>query len=600
MPAFFRRLFSALPIGLLALFLLLVSGSLALLYSWVTLDALHLLRRTIYARNEMPEFVLQVAPARYALLRTSLWGAALGAAATLAYRLRRGQLSVELRELSQNLRAVISSVWGSVVRLSLPEKLAGSLLLLGVLALRLYYAAVYPLSTDEVATYDYFVSGGPVASTSFYPIPNNHVLFSLSCWVVSWFTSHDVVILRLPTLLFSLVGTAAAYALLIRVTSFRIASCAAGLFCLSPLSLYYAMTGRGYFLLIVLTLGQFFATLAILHSARFQRLGWGAFVLTGVLGLYTIPTYAYPLVSLGLWLAVVFFRRQQWAGLAALAGASTLVGLGTLLLYAPVICVSGLRALAANSYIAPQSLAAFWQSYALYLLKPARELFGHEQLSAPGFVGLLLAVLAVLPWLPPRLRRIALPAVVLVLLPFVYMPIQRVYSPARVLLYATFFFCIGVAISGEWMLQRLQVPPRLRLVALGLAVGLYGLYEVAHFRYAVRAAQSQARQLQGSYAWLRQQRPKRVYFDAPFHKLYFHHYALTTHYPLHLFEAASAQGSSYDYVVLFRGQAVLPPWLTPAAYRLAYADDGATIYQRVAARPAHAPPPSPKAADAGK
>ncbi|UOQ77034.1 hypothetical protein MUN84_21670 [Hymenobacter sp. 5516J-16] len=467
MFAFLRRSFTDLPLSLLALFFLALGGSLGLLYSWVSLADLQALRQGIYGRNEMPEFVLQATPARLALLRWSLLGVAAAAAALVAYLLRSGRFQREIRELRQQLQEASHSVAQAVQQTSRTEKLLAALLLLGVLGLRLYYFRVYPLSTDEVATYDYFVRGGLVASTSFYPIPNNHILFSLSCWVGSWFTTNDVLVLRLPTLLISLAGTAAAYALLIRVTNFRTATLAVGLFCLSPLCLYYAMAGRGYFLLIVLALGQFFAMLAVLHAPRYEQLGWGLFIITGVLGLYTIPTYAYPLVSLGFWMGVVFLRRGNLAGLRRLAAATLLVAAGALVAYGPVIGVTGLRALAANQYIAPQYLAEFWQSYGLYLYQPARELFGHEQLSVPGFVVMLAAVLLVLPVLPHRWRRVALPAAVLVLLPFVFMPVQRVYSPARVLLYGTFFFFLGVAAFGEWVLQRLRVSRPLALVGLG-------------------------------------------------------------------------------------------------------------------------------------
>ncbi|GGG43538.1 hypothetical protein [Hymenobacter glacieicola] len=599
MLAFLRRSFASLPLSLLALFFLALSGSLGLLYSWVSLPDLQAVRQGIYGRNEMSEFVLQATLARLSLLRYGLLAVAVGATATLVYMVRSGRFRSEIEELRQQFREVSRGVVRAVQHTSRTEKLLAILLLLGILGLRLYYFRVYPLSTDEVATYDYFVRGGPVAITSFYPIPNNHMLFSLSCWVVSWFTADDGLVLRLPTLLISLVGTLAAYTALIRVTNFRMATLAVGLFCLSPMSLYYAVAGRGYFLLIVLALGQFFAMLAILHAPRYARLGWGAFIMTGVLGLYTIPTYAYPLVSLGFWMGVVFLRRRNLAGLRRLTAAAVLVAAGALVAYGPVMCVSGLNSVTDNQYIAPQTLREFWQSYGLYLYKPARELFGHEQLSAPGFVVLLAAALLGLPILPHRWRRVALPAVVLVLLPFVFMPIQRVYSPARVLLYGTFFFFLGVAALGEWVLQRLRVSRPLALAGIGALLSLYGIYQAAHFRYSVRGAQTQDQQLRQAYAWLRPRQARRVYFDAPFHKLYFHHYALTTGYPLWLFEATSAQGTRYDYVVLFRGQTTLPAWLT-AGYRPVYSDAGATIYQALAP-PAAPPAPTPAAAPrAGK
>lgn len=582
---------SALPLGLLALFFLLISGSLGLLYSTVSVADLHAVRHAIYQRNEMPEFALAVTARSLALLRAGLGGVALLSAAVVAYGVVRRRLAPEMQLVWQQWQAVAHGVGQSVRALSKLERLIAGLLLLGILALRLYYFRVYPLGTDEIATYDYFVTGGPVAITSFYPIPNNHILFSLSCWVVSWFTSHDVLVLRLPTLLISSLGTVMAYALLTRLTNFRVATLAVGLFCLSPFTLYYSIAGRGYFLLIVLALGQFFATLALLHFVRYRQLAWAAFVVLGVLGMYTIPTYIYPLFSLGFWIAFTFIRRRQIGQLVMLAGATTLVAAGTLLAYGPIMSISGLRLLIANDYIAPQTPTEFWTSYALYLHQPARELFGHERFSVGGFVVLLLASLVALPLLPRNWRRIALPALALTLLPFLYMPLQLVYSPARVLLYAVFFFFVAVALAADIAMQRLRLPNRLALIGLGLLVSIYGTYQVAHFRYTLRHAQREEQQLREAYTWLQAQKPHRVFFEAPFHKLYFHHYALTTGYPLHLFETSSAQSLTYEFVVRENTAAKPTPWLTPGTYHSVYSDAWVTVYGAGLA-PATQPPPA--------
>jgi hypothetical protein len=581
---------SALPAGLLALFFLLLSSGLGLLYSTVSVADLQAVRYAIYQRNEMPEFALAASSRSYALLRAGLWGVALVSGATVAYGVLHRRLLPEMRLVGQQWQAVVRSVGQSVRELSGLERLIGGVLLLGILALRLYYFRVYPLGTDEIATYDYFVSGGPVAITSFYPIPNNHILFSLSCWMVSWFTSHDVLVLRLPTLLISSAGTVVAYALLVRLANFRVATLTVGLFCLSPFTLYYSVAGRGYFLLIVLALGQFFATLALLRFGRYRQLAWVAFVVLGVLGMYTIPTYIYPLFSLGLWIAFTCIRRRDGRLLFTLAGATALVAGGTLLAYGPIISISGLRLLIANDYIAPQTPAEFWESYALYLHQPARELFGHERFSVGGFVLLLLAALAALPFMSRSWRQIALPALVLTLLPFLYMPLQLVYSPARVLLYAVFFFFVAVSLAADVAVQRLRLPNRLALPGLGLLVGIYGVYQVAHFRYTLRNAQREEQQLREAYTWLRAQKPHRVFFEAPFHRLYFHHYALTTGYPLHLFETSSAQTMVYDFVVRENTATKPTPWLTPGTYHAVYSDARVTVY---GAGPAPATQPHP-------
>ncbi|GAB3224388.1 hypothetical protein GCM10027346_04470 [Hymenobacter seoulensis] len=580
---------TSLPVGLLALFLLGISGSLSLLYSSVSIPDLQALRHAIYERNALPEFVLQVTAARFAQLRFGLLACVVGASLIIAYLLWKRRLAPELRVCRQELHHALASVGEALARLSKAERWLGGLVLVGVLALRIYYFLVYPLGTDEVATYDYFVRGGPVAITSFYPIPNNHILFSLSCWVVSWFTHHDVLILRVPTLVVSLFGTLVTYALLLRLTNFRVATLAVGLFCFSPLSVYYAVVGRGYFLLITLAILQFLAALAILHSKHYQRLGWGVFVITGVLGMYTIPTYAYPLASLGFWLTVVFLRRRDYAALGHVLGAGGCIVLGTLVLYGPIICVSGLQALTGNEYVAPQPLSLFWPNYLSYLQQPAHELFGHERLSVAAFLGVMLLSFGVLPLLPAAHRRVAVPALVVVLLPFLFMPLQRVYASARVLMYATFFFFLAAALAADWLLGTKRLATRQVLPLLGFMLLGYGSYQTVLYRHYLRNARAQEQQLKQTYAWLEQRKPHKVLFEAPFHKLYFHHYATVSGYPLHLFEASASPPAHYDYLVVARGQRPLPSWIAAGAYRSAYSDGWVTIWEPTAAAAGLAP-----------
>ena len=47
------------------------------------------------------------------------------------------------------------------------------------LACSIYYAIRLPVTYDEAWTYLYFTINSPLVSASFYPAPNNHILFSL-------------------------------------------------------------------------------------------------------------------------------------------------------------------------------------------------------------------------------------------------------------------------------------------------------------------------------------------------------------------------------------------------------------------------------------
>ena len=68
-----------------------------------------------------------------------------------------------------------------------------------------YYTITMPVTYDEAWTYLYFTSNSPLASLSFYPVSNNHVLFSL----VSNLTYYlpfipDLIAFRLSSVVFSI------------------------------------------------------------------------------------------------------------------------------------------------------------------------------------------------------------------------------------------------------------------------------------------------------------------------------------------------------------------------------------------------------------
>lgn len=238
--------------------------------------------------------------------------------------------------------------------------------------------------------------------------------------------------MRLPTLLLGTAGTVAGYLLLARVTGLRLATLTTGLVGPGPLWMYYGAVGRGYFLQFCLLQLAFFAVLELLRPASpYRRLAWVAFVVSSILGLFTIPTYAYPTVGLGLALAGGLGRQRQ---LAELCWAVAIIGVINLLLYAPKGTISGWGQLLGNRYVATRSAVQFWPSFRAVLYETAAELFGPSlRLTGPAWLG----VAALGDWTAQRMlpagtrRQAALLAWMLLASPLLLMAVQRVYMPAR-------------------------------------------------------------------------------------------------------------------------------------------------------------------------
>ena len=178
---------------------------------------------------------LALTPARYQLLRGLLaGGCTLGLLLVVGLRLSRRPVARLRAELRYG-RTRLQHWWH---RLPASAKLVGVGLTLLLVVIRSWYLLNYPLGTDEVASYDYFVREGPLAITSFYPIPNNHIFFNLLAWPLAEAGLSPRLVMRLPTLLLGTVGTVAAYALLARLLGARLATLVTGLVNLGPLWVY--------------------------------------------------------------------------------------------------------------------------------------------------------------------------------------------------------------------------------------------------------------------------------------------------------------------------------------------------------------------------
>lgn len=151
---------------------------------------------------------LRLTPGRYQLLRGSLLVGVGSGLVLLVLWWRTNWISNSVSEVvaeSQHGFIRLRRWWHRLPNGS--RRLA--LGLLGLLVLiRVWYMAYYPVEVDEVTSYDKFVWNGPRVITTFYPIPNNHVLYNLLAWPFAVLGLSTRLVMRLPTVLLGTLGTA--------------------------------------------------------------------------------------------------------------------------------------------------------------------------------------------------------------------------------------------------------------------------------------------------------------------------------------------------------------------------------------------------------
>ncbi len=530
----------------------------ALVLNQATYADVRALGRITFHNGSYQYLSVRPTAAEFALAQRTALGVAGALLLAAALAGARGDGPRQLGALAAETRAALAGLGRTLARLAPAQRWAAGLSLAVLTGARVYFGLVKSYHSDEVASYDFFISRGLLAVSSFYPIPNNHVLPNTLSWLFFrvnpdlWFT------LRLPVLLTTTAGTVGLFAGLVRFGTFRAALVALTLFAWVQLSMYNAVAGRGYWLLMSLAGVHFFATVALLARPGAPRVAWAALLLSGALGCYTVPSFLYVVASASSYLGLVYGRRRDWAGLGRAAALAAGAVAGAALLYAPLLLLSGWRLLLANDYVVSHPWPEFLRALPAFAWFTEGTLAGQRSVGVLGFVaglgafGWLLRARAwagLAPDLRAAVRRLGLPALWFVGLPYALLTAQRVLPPERVLLYKSlYFFALVGLVVDAWLRAH---PGRWRPRLAGLGIALFVAYQTYTMTFLVMANRRYIDAIWGSFAWLEKQPPGRAMVgvnETSLHYLFLAHYR--TPGRAWQFDTSPQPGVRYRYVVV--------------------------------------------------
>lgn len=273
-----------------------------------------------------------------------------------------------LKLLSYQLIQIACRGWHRCTRL---QKNALLLSLGFMAASRVYYSMLFALQYDEAFAYIHLIKPGTLVSITYYPGPNNHILFSAIASVLDSFLP-AIIALRFPSILSSLLLWFLLWDWFYSRIRFEWALLLASTLLFLPATNLYSMMGRGYCLQLLLALISCRALLAT-HYRSCHRL---ASVLSAVAGFYVIPTYLYWFVPLAIYKSGKIVQSKNWKVLKQWLFDLTLVSLLTLLLYSPVILFNGLGAVTNNTWVQALTLDQWWTQFPTYLTTVNQALFG--------------------------------------------------------------------------------------------------------------------------------------------------------------------------------------------------------------------------------
>lgn len=209
-----------------------------------------------------------------------------------------------------------------------------------------------PMRGDEATSILNFGTKSLWVALSDYRSSNNHVLHSLLLWIAHQMGGWNPIALRMPAFLGACFTLPATWWFVRREYSPLAAVVATSLLATSPLFIEYATNARGYSLILLM-----FVLLLIVGETltrwpdRYPL--WALYATMIALGFLTIPIMAFPATIVVVWMLLVRWREGSVMRpfVARMTIWSVVALVLTLVLYTPVLTISGSEALFFNRYV---------------------------------------------------------------------------------------------------------------------------------------------------------------------------------------------------------------------------------------------------------
>jgi len=361
---------------------------------------------------------------------------------------------------------VKAGVWSRWMSFTTGERIAVAVGGVLVLVSRVYQVGTLPISYDEAWTYLNMSSKNWLVSMSYYPAPNNHILFSILTNLTVLLPLDPTLALRLPNLLLLPVCYVTVLLVLREFFGSKVSILGTVAFMTAYPVALYGVQARGYFLYMWFAVLSVYCTYKMIHTS--QRHFAFVWVLVNALGFYVMPSFLYPFASMSLFAAAVCIANKNWSRFRQVVVAGAVTGILVVCLYAPVFLVSGVSAVTSNPYVQKRTLA--------YVLTHAPAHFvstGNWMLGSALPYGYLVCA-AILGWLVfegiqnAKQRMLALAALLLLISPFLIVLLHKVVPFERTWSYCVFPLVIGfcfaarrisryVSANGFWYLATVAI-----------------------------------------------------------------------------------------------------------------------------------------------
>jgi hypothetical protein len=376
----------------------------------------------------------------------------------------------------------------------------------------------YSYWLDEIFSYLFLVRKGVLVSLTYYPGPNNHVLFT--AFSALW---GSLFLMRVWAFVGVLATAWVLYVWISHTRNKEVGRWAVILFLLqSPVQLY-GYLGRGY------AWEMFFFALAWASFGAWERKKEMYYLaiatISSIAGFYTLPTFLYAYSAL---VFCLLFEKKNWKSLVL---SQLVLVLVVVVLYLPIILLNGWQALAGNAWV-QVGKTHFWQHFLQGVY--GAEIIGFWLFDLPTWIFWITVVFIALgiKYLPTHLQKWFW---VLLILPACVLAYQQVLPPVRVWSYQA----VTLAVLGA----HLKVGRGFIAILLGVLMYYWQFSPTlpAYIKIAENIAEM---------------RPKKVWANEDTYQMYLRYACAVRRQEIEVTTTCSAGRQDFDVFIIAKKQAI--------------------------------------------
>ncbi len=383
----------------------------------------------------------------------------------------KGRLASYFKDLLDSFRRLINDFLSYVLQVWQGTRRSEKAVVVGVFTagvlLRAYFLADPIRNFDEAYTHYYFSSRGLIPLLTNYHAPNNHVFHSLLVRIFTGVFGDQEWAIRLPAFLAGVISLPLVYLFFHHQFDQKAAILSLALATVSPVLVHYSVTARGYSLATFFFISLLFLS-AYLREHR-EASGWVLWIFFASLGLFTVPTMAFPLAVALVWWFLLpisklknYWRDIQLKSLVLSIMAAVLL---TCLFYLPIIIFSGSEALLSNRFVR----AGLSFSTSRVLTENAIRAWGLITQGLPLWLALLLAIFTIVSFLSRRTIWLGLSTILGCTLLLLIYP---VIAPSRIWPFLALVFFGLSAVGLSRILRLASLNRRSMHIVLGIFIVL--------------------------------------------------------------------------------------------------------------------------------